>query len=70
MTAVERKRTPTEAEIKRMIRAAQATGLHVTGIRRDGDRVEVLTGAEPQAEPVTAYDRWRAKKDARSAAGH
>ena len=65
----ERRRTPTEAEIKRMIRAAQASGLHVTGIRRDGDLVEVLTGVAPQAEPVSAFDEWKARRDARSASG-
>jgi hypothetical protein len=57
---------PTEAQIKRMIRAAQAAGLHVLGIRRRGDAFEVVTGDKPaQDAAVTDLERWKAQRDAR-----
>jgi hypothetical protein len=57
-----------QADVVRMIKAARAAGLEVarTEIAPDG-RIVLVHKSEPSAAPLTPYDEWKAKHDARSA---
>jgi hypothetical protein len=58
----------TQVQIRRAIRAAEASGLKVTGVEilPDGaTRVLTAPAAEP---PMTELQRWRAQRDAGRAA--
>ena len=58
----------TQAAIVRAVRAVKAAGEPVRGVEIDRDgKLIVLVGEPPAATaPMTPYDEWKAKHDARS----
>jgi len=59
----------TEADVKRLIRAAKSEGLRVEAVemRPDGAiRTLPETPVTPSSEP-SAFERWKAKRDDRAA---
>lgn len=59
-----RRAAPTQAQITRAIKAAQATGLAVSGVKVDGTQIVVLTSSVGNDQPQTEspLDAWLKRK--------
>lgn len=57
-----------QSDVTRAAKGLKAAGVDVTRmeIAPDG-KIIFMTGADGQAEKVSAFDEWKAKRDARSA---
>ncbi|MGX9984553.1 hypothetical protein [Methylobacterium fujisawaense] len=60
-----RRQVITEAAIRRAVKGAQAAGVKVGRVEIEGAKIVVYSGAEAGTPPVSAYDDWRKKRDAR-----
>jgi len=60
-----RRQVITQAAIARAVKGAQAAGLKVGRVEIEGGRIVVYSGEEAGTPPASAYDAWRAKRDAR-----
>lgn len=60
-----RRRTITQAAIARAVKGAQAAGLKVGRIEIEGDRIVLHSSEGASPEPLSAFDSWKVKRDAR-----
>lgn len=49
----------TEADVKRAVRAVQAVGVGIAGVRVEPDGTIHVVVGEPQPQPVDAPKEWR-----------
>jgi len=59
-----RRQVITQAAIARAVKGAQAAGLKVGRVEIEGGRIVVYSGEEAGVPSVSAYDAWRAKRNA------
>ncbi|PVE24019.1 hypothetical protein DC522_13020 [Microvirga sp. KLBC 81] len=59
-----------QADIVRAVKGATAAGLHVSRVEIDAEgKIVLVSGSPDQKDPdpaQSAYDAWRAKRDART----
>lgn len=55
----------TQAAIARAVKGAQAAGLKVGRVEIEGDRIVLHSADGAPTEPLSAFDNWKAKRDAR-----
>lgn len=56
-----------QADVARAVKGAVSAGLKVGRVEVDQDGRIVIVSGEETARPDTAFDEWRAKRDARPA---
>lgn len=60
-----RRQILTQAAIRRAVQGAQSAGIKVGRVEIQDGRIVIYSSAEADTSPVSEYDAWRAKRDAR-----
>lgn len=60
-----RRQILSQAAIARAVKGAQSAGLKVGRIEIEDGRIVIYSCAEADTSPVSEYNAWRAKRDAR-----